>query len=379
MQFRRSGQRDERRRKVLLDDTAGDKEKARAEGAVNATGKSEAVARAYAQAAVDETETRIADLIPTRPLGVFVLLLLGLTAIAGVQALYTYMPEMTAAFGGDAAAVLDVAVRGSLHGWLSSVLLGLASGAAVLIYIIRRHKMDDYRGRYRLWLWCAAALLIASVNAVAGLHHAFNAAMVHFTSYVLWTPGIGWTLAALALFGGLLGLRGLLDMWRSRGATVTLLAAVACYGSAAWLVVSSPLAQPLQAAMALSLATSLGHLLLLMSLTVYARRVLLEARGLLAVKKKVKKPAAAKKKPKASKAGAESGRKLKIDPPHNQTAAKTKRTDVDAAPAPPAAEPESQPAEDDVHGPAEGSPEWNGLSRSERKRLKKLRRRKAAA
>ena len=50
-------------------------------------------------------------------------------------------------------------------------MLGSSSLTALLVYVIRRHKMDDYRGRYRLWLWCAAALLIALAGCTSAHSH----------------------------------------------------------------------------------------------------------------------------------------------------------------------------------------------------------------
>ena len=49
-------------------------------------------------------------------------------------------------------------------------MLLLASATCLLIYSIRRHRIDDFRGRYRIWLAASAACLVLSANSVAGLH-----------------------------------------------------------------------------------------------------------------------------------------------------------------------------------------------------------------
>ncbi len=55
------------------------------------------------------------------------------------------------------------------------------SVACLLIYSIRRHRIDDYRGRYRVWLGAALACLMLSANSVAGLHQVVADMLSHFT------------------------------------------------------------------------------------------------------------------------------------------------------------------------------------------------------
>jgi hypothetical protein len=420
MEFRRSGQGGERRRKVLLEESSSDLSAARdAAAQPNKASKSDAIAKAYALAAVEVSETRVADLLPTRVYGICVLLLCGLTAIAGVELLYTFLPDWLAKFGAAGASALDVSARGSLCGWLSSVLLGMCAVLAVMVYIIRRHKMDDYRGRYRLWLWAAAGLMLASIDAIAGLRGIVDVVAVYFSRMRLVNQPTGWSMTAIALFGGLLGVRVLIDLWRSRAATAMLLLAGLGYAGAAALIAFPPRLTPMLAAISLSVSVLVSHLVLCGALMLYARHVLLEARGLISVKKKEKA------KPKAKKATRETkdGKKIKIDAAHSQPATKMKTTDVDAKPA--AAAASSSPAsskpgasvsvatttsppaaksgplsgllgkkadyapkassgtatatkgaekDHDEHGPLEGTARWHALPKHERKRLVKLRR-----
>lgn len=400
MQFRRSGQRDERRRKVLLDDTSAEAEKA-TPAPNNQAGKSDAIAKAYAKAAVEETETRVADLIPTRPLGVWVLFLLGLTAIAGVQALHTFVPNWSRVLGEEAAAAFDVTAPGSLNGWLSSLLFASAAVLSLLIYVIRRHKMDDYGGRYRMWLWTAMGMILLSVNAIAGLHRVADAVATHFAGRTLFQLVPGWSLMLFSFIGGIFVLRMLMDMWRSRGSSTAMIGAGLCYVGTALLIVLRPLpADTMLSNMSTALVLSLGHLLMSLSLLVYARRVLLEARGLIVVKKKQPKPKKEKKKkePKAvaksddaEKDAAQSSqrqekqsgkRKLKIDPAHTTSDQSTKQESPQKPAATISASDENSdepPGEADKHGPAEGSPDWLKLSKAQRRRIKKNRRRAATA
>ena len=45
---------------------------------------------------------------------------------------------------------------------------------AVLIYTLRRHRLDDYGGRYRLWLWAAACWFVMSMDEACTLHEGFK-------------------------------------------------------------------------------------------------------------------------------------------------------------------------------------------------------------
>lgn len=404
----------------------------------NTAKKSDAIARAYGNAARDEAETRVADLIPTRPLGVVVFALLGLCAVAAVELAYTFLPDWYAVFGAQACEVLDVTSRGSVAAWLSSVLLGTASLTAVLIYAIRRHKMDDYRGRYRLWLWCAAALLIASINAVAGLHEMFELAAVKLAGRDLLARGPAWALASVGLVSLLLGLFVLLDAWRSRVSVGALTCVVLLYGVAAYFALFAPPATTMAGAMIASSVTLVAHLSLLVALLLYARHVLLESRGLIVAKPKKKrtpKPKAAKKPTKEKIAkpaktdndeedeedepqpeAKKSDRILKIDPPHNkpnvgasisnktvatpakaEAKAEVKKEEPEAkkggplsrligfgrkpAETPPAKTTSSKPVvdEEDDDDDDDSSSGSQKLSKAEKRRLKKLKRREAGA
>ena len=345
MEFRRSGTADERRRKVLLDEsTAGRMLAPSTDQPTNTAKKSDAIVRAYGNAARDEAETRVADLIPTRPLGVVVFALLGLCAVAAVELAYTFLPDWYAVFGSRACEVLDVTSRGSLAAWLSSVLLGASALTSVLVYAIRRHKMDDYRGRYRLWLWCAAALLLASVNAVAGLHEMFELIAVKLAGRELLARGPAWALASVGLVGLVIGVFVMLDAWRSRISASAMAIVTLLYAVAAYFTLFAPPATTMLAVMIASSVTLVAHLSLLVALLLYARHVLLESRGLIVAKPQKKRTPKAKptKKPAKGKvvksakideedddendddepepAAKKPERIIKIDPPHNKPA-----------------------------------------------------------
>jgi hypothetical protein len=50
----------------------------------------------------------------------------------------------------------------------------IASLATALVFQLRRHRSDDYRGHYRLWRWIALLLLVASIDAATSMRGALG-------------------------------------------------------------------------------------------------------------------------------------------------------------------------------------------------------------
>jgi hypothetical protein len=86
MEFRRQGTRDQRRRRVCLED-APDETPAPSRGRSRTASGSQTL-RQYAEAARCEHQPRVTDLIPKRRWTVLVLMLLALTQVTGLLALY---------------------------------------------------------------------------------------------------------------------------------------------------------------------------------------------------------------------------------------------------------------------------------------------------
>ena len=206
--------------------------------------------------------------------------------IAAIEALSVWMPRLTAVLGhrppvGPIAA-FDLGGKGSLAAWFSSLLLLAASLVAVLVYSVRRHQVDDYRGRYRVWLWAALCWFLMASDAAASLHEGFRDLVTLLTGTALLGDGSIWWVIGYALLLGAIGVRLLLDMWPCRLSTAALLAAGGAYAAAVplrlgWLSVEDPVRR----VMVLQGAVMGGHLLLLLAMGLHLRYVLADARGLL--------------------------------------------------------------------------------------------------
>ena len=121
----------------------------------------------FRSAVLNDRQPRITDLVPVRPLALSAALLGSVVALALVVGLHVATQEARRGPLAEVLAPLDVAQPASIARWLAALWLTGAAGLAVLIYRIRLHRADDYQGRYRIWLWAAAALGWLSLDAVA--------------------------------------------------------------------------------------------------------------------------------------------------------------------------------------------------------------------
>src|SRR5262245_1993090 len=286
MDFRRSGPLDERRRRVLMDEIASP-----ADGQTEAAtaGSAKGPVRAYHEAVLSQRQPKVTDLLPVRPLWVFAFVLLGLTGIATVEAIHVHTVALRLTEGADHLAALDVRQRGSLAAWYSSALLATAAALAVVVFGVRAHRVDDYRGRYRVWLWTAAGLSWLSLDAATGIHDALGFGLTLLAGKQVFTASLaaGCTLTWIAVYGlvfGTLGLRLCVEVWPSRLSFLSLQQAGALYLTAVLLKLETVAAPPsLTPGLAESSLTLLAHLSLLSAVGFFARHVYLDAAGRLKV------------------------------------------------------------------------------------------------
>lgn len=255
-------------------DSAETSKSARAEGAPHKT-----PARSYTDAARPERQPRISDLVPLRPWAMSVLLLSLLTAAVGLFALDGQAAAWSRHVGRENLIALDFSARGSLAGWFGSVLLGAAASASVLIFLLRRHKVDDYNGRYRFWLWTAVLLVLASIDAGAGVHRIASGLLVRTTGLLVQNDGLLWTLMLAGVLYGFVVLRGVFEIRHSRGALLLLMTATALHLTAIAIALGFVLSPGALATLVAQSALLLGRLATLSCVLIFARYVLLDAQG----------------------------------------------------------------------------------------------------
>ena len=127
----------------------------------------------YGDAAFMDDEMRLTDAIPRKLTTYLLLLLGGIAVIAGIELLHVWMPTMGAYTADHRIVAFDLTAEASLCVYFSSAALQMACLVAILVYMIRRHRVDDYQGQYRIWLWAALCWFVLSADEEAQLHQGF--------------------------------------------------------------------------------------------------------------------------------------------------------------------------------------------------------------
>jgi hypothetical protein len=325
MEFRRSSHSDERRRRVLLEETGSQLPEsatvARAvSGAHNAAAEP---AKSYSDAALSSRQPCVIDLIPARRWTLLVLALVNLTVATGLEALYGYLALGRTALSIAQLPAVDLAARGNVGDWFCACLLLGAAGIGILIYLIRRHRADDYRGRYRMWYWAVPLLVVASVDRVADLQTSLRTAVLVMAGIADYAQATLLWSAAVAVIGAAVTVRLAVEMRACRLAVGGLLAALVCLmarqpAALAWLLPAPCVFRT----MCVAGLAFLSSIQLLLALSLYARHVHRDARGEIAPQAPVAKPRVRTRRPKREAA------------PAPRTPAEPAATAVPTAPAP---------------------------------------------
>lgn len=305
MQMFRSSESQNRRRRLSLDDSNAE---------IPAASRRVIRGVRYTEKVRREHHLRYSDLVPRRRWGLMLLALAGLTVIAGLLAAHVLLPDIRAALHAPELRVFDLTSPASLASWASSMALLVASGLSVAIFSLRRCRLDDYRGRYRMWLAMAAIWLVMSVDTVAGMHELIGAIAVRTSRWPQgWNGNWAW-FGGWSILLGTLSLRLWGELKACRTAQVSLVLALGCWllGSAArwtghWMVAT-------QQQLLAEGAMMLGHLAILFSLTSYTRHILLDASGLLDARAK---KASARRGKMAGEADDEQEEDLRVDTAQN--------------------------------------------------------------
>jgi hypothetical protein len=248
---------------------------------------------------------------------------------------------------------------GGLQNWLAQAYLFMAAGVALIVRVMRRHRRDDYNGRFRAWGWLAVLFVLAALAGATPVGRLVAAAMTDATGTAFGPEGLGWWIALASTAVVAVTLWAVLPLHERLATGLWLTAGLVAWGVAA---AATWLADGREGyAVAGAAAWSLASGILLVSMLVAARSVIREVRGQCGVKPpKVAKPSKATK-TEAVKPGAESGDGNDADTPDF--------------------EPVSAAAGDDADTEYTDGSEHDGrhLSKAERKRLRKLARMNGAA
>ncbi len=279
--------RDDRRRRILADEVNGattttpaNDDSESADSGLRVRRRVESAK--YGESRFMERHPRISDLVPQRFLAFALILVLGLAFIAGLEALYYYMPRLAEGTTDGAIAAFDLDSEGSLGTWFSSVLLGSTALCGLLVFWIRRHKADDYHGRYRIWLWASMVWFVMSVDEAASLHEGFKELMARVSGTRIVGDGSMWWVLGYSLVFLAVGSRLVFQIKACRMATAFYV--LAGIGYLAAVATQLELLLPQQGALGIMVEEGLemtSGLFLLMGTALFARYVILESQGAL--------------------------------------------------------------------------------------------------
>ena len=235
----------------------------------------------YTDDALAERQPRLCDLIPWRVATLVCVLLGGVVLIFAVEFLFIRLGQQPGIYSRRQLRPFDPGATGSLASWVGSGFLLLAAFLAVQVYLLRRHRHDDYRGYYRGWLWVAAVLVVGSLDATTGLHQLLPPAMRALTGIAVYGDGTIWWLLVASTVIATCTFRSVLELRYSALATIAFGIAMTGYAGAALMLlrlVSAP--QEFDQVVVASASVLSGHFGLLMSLACYSRHVYLDAQGM---------------------------------------------------------------------------------------------------
>jgi hypothetical protein len=246
---------------------------------------------AYAPAAAPERQPALATLVPCgrggfAAVAAGVLAVTALALAAGVWHAFGggMPPRGPGRFAATLAAsrdCLDAASLQSFAGFAAECWLFAAAVAALVVRSMRRHRRDDFQGRYRAWAWMAFLFVATACAGRMPLGAVVGALGSDATGLALGPAGAGWWVVVAALAFVSVGLWAVVPL-HERLATAAWLSA--CY--TAWavaaactiLAAASPGAG--SAAVVGTSAWVVGAALAAIAMLAAARSVIREVRGL---------------------------------------------------------------------------------------------------
>lgn len=281
--------RPERRRRRFLDDAHNVSGAELRQPVSSVAGEAGCPAKSYTEAANLARERAVCTLLPARLLTIALAVGGCLLLVAACLLLHVGSPLLASVVPAEDVAFLRLDAPRSVGNWLASTLLAIGGAAAVFIYSLRRHRIDDYHGRYRVWIWILAVCLVASLAETTGLGRLARgmcqlaADWSTLRNEVLWPTTVGLIAAAM-------GVRLFFEIRKCRWTVAALAATVLCFLVAAAAHQDWPARWNDAGKTLLARGSWLaGYVFVLATFLLYARHVQLDVAGALTVRAKRKR------------------------------------------------------------------------------------------
>lgn len=316
----------------------------------------------YGAGANIENHPQVTDYVPRRYRAIALYLLGALLLVAAGELLALNAAALAAWAQVVSPEAISSQLASGLFAWTSATVLLVAACYSRLILSLRRHRVDDNRGRYRIWRWFSLASVALSLNAMMGAHALVAPVVGHFTGWSFLSGNVLWWLVPSVLCGGWLMLKLMFESRECR-------AALACYLLASLLLAAGGVASVWIPAWAaayhetiLRLFPVVANCLLMTGTLTFARYVVLDVQGLIEHRESAKSQAV----PELAISTTDRSEEEKQQPEH------CKQDTLEEA---------EQNTWVDGSEPEEGYEEQGNrrLSKAERKRLRKQKQRRKAA
>ena len=178
------------------------------------------------------------------------------------------------------AAAFDPRATLPVHVWLAVLALFAAAAVAGSVRFMRRHRRDDYKGRFRAWGWLAVILTLAAWSGTVPLGPLVARFMSEATGIAPGPAGIGWWLGLAGCTLAFVIPWAVLSLAERAGTVAWTALAIAVWGTAA----AMPWADAWvggagRGAIIAQAAWAGGAALMLVAMLTAARAVIREVRG----------------------------------------------------------------------------------------------------
>lgn len=234
----------------------------------------------YGAGANIENHPQVTDYVPRRFRATA--LILGMGAGLGLiaETFARYSEALGGAFGVTPAELTE-SLSDRLVVWTAAMALLIAAAYTRVIFLLKRHRLDDLRGRYRVWRQAGFFAVLLSANYVTSTHVLAARALSHITGMHPFGSDAIWWLVPTAFIGGWIMVRLILDAAESRLALSSfVLATVSFVGAAACAAGWTPIDSQVGATSLARLLPLAGCLLALAGTLLTARYVVLDVQGL---------------------------------------------------------------------------------------------------
>ncbi len=285
--------RDDRRRRSLTEESVRDESN-------HDSGSESREPVAYGQGVTAFADLRLRDLIPRRRRFVAAWFSMAVLTIAAIIGAHVGRAAIADWLHLGSVPGIDLNQSANLGAWFTSVAFGGAGLLATIIYGLRRFRLDDYQGQYRLWLFVVPSFFLASICSVVPLHEVWSLVCARLIGgadnaslAMLW-----WVAPAILAIVGIGG-RVFFEVKRNRFCLAAGLVGIVSL-SACLLAKSGYLAIAAVEPSLLIWATQmLGAGSLAMCCLLYARQMLLEIEGVLSPHVRKPRPRKSKRQPDA--------------------------------------------------------------------------------